>query len=149
MPGVLIPLHGVNKDWTHSKCFSVMGCESDLYYDSPQVEASISAWQVCNENIDFIKEWLSYCLNIEVIGNQFTTDKKLIPHRYDQSILTNLVLKNNLKPLDPSFKQVHLTKSISLVELKLSKKSYNKVFINLILYLINIKRSFKKIIRPS
>tara|TARA_B100001063_G_scaffold56039_1_gene49945 strand:+ start:5480 stop:6268 length:789 start_codon:yes stop_codon:yes gene_type:complete len=149
MPGILIPNHGSNKDWTHPKCFSLMKCESDLYYNSPQVEASISAWQVNNTNIIFIKEWLSYCLNLEIIGNQYNADQNLIPHRYDQSVLTNLVLRNNLKPLEVKFKETHLTKSISLVDLRLSKKLYNKIFINLILFLIKMKRCLRKITRPN
>tara|TARA_B110000090_G_scaffold192744_1_gene226408 strand:- start:1508 stop:2296 length:789 start_codon:yes stop_codon:yes gene_type:complete len=149
MPGIFVPIHGNNKKWTHEKCFKIMNCESNIYYNSPQVEASISAWKVNNRNIQFIKEWLNYCLNIEVIGNKYTSDNQLIPHRYDQSILTNLVIKNSLRPLESKFNEMHITKSISLVDLSLSNKFQDKAFLSFILQFIKIKRLFRKILGYS
>jgi hypothetical protein len=149
MPGIFVPIHGNNKKWTHEQCFRIMRCESNIYYDSPQVEASISAWKVNDRNTKFIKEWLNYCLNIQVIGNQYTPDNQLISHRYDQSILTNLVIKNSLKPLESKFSEIHITKSISLVDLDLSNRLQDKFFMGFILQFIKIKRLFRKVLGYS
>lgn len=142
VPGISVPIYGTNKDWTHEKCFRLMNCDSSAYYDSPQVEASISAWEVNDLNINFIKEWLMYCLNIEVVGDQYDVDDKKIPHRYDQSILTNLVIKHKLNPLEANFNQMYITKSLSLVDLDLSKKFHDKIFTKIILFLIKVKNLF-------
>jgi len=151
MPGILVPIHGKNKNWTHSKCFELMNCNNERYYNTPQVEAVISAWKVNPKSIEVLSEWLKYCLNIEIIGD--CQEKSLIKnnefrnHRYDQSILTNLVIKKDLKPIRLSFDDMHFSKSMSLVDLDLDKKNFfNKMIRNIILLIFRLKNNFKYIL---
>ena len=131
MPGVFVPIHGENAKWTHDNCFRLMGCDQSEYFESPQVEASISAWCVNDKNKSFVAEWLSYCLDISVVGNSRAIEESndfFIHHRHDQSVLTNLVIKHRLKPLTLSFDDMHFSKSLSLVDLDLSD-SFFPIFI--------------------
>jgi len=144
MPGILVPIHGKNKNWTHSKCFELMGCCDEKYYESPQVEASVSAWRVGEKSKQFVEEWFSYCLNLEVVGDLKSNDneiKEFVQHRYDQSILTNLVIKRNMKPILLSFDDMHYSKSLSLVDLGLNKNHYlNRFVLTIILNLFRAKK---------
>ena len=136
MPGILVPIHGANKNWTHDKCFRIMNCYNDKYFNSPQIEAAISAWKVSNKSQKIVNEWMSYCLDINVVGDDFSLNDSPIIHRYDQSILTNLVIKRELKPLKLSFDDMHLSKSMSLVELDLRR---NSIFLRLLLKISKFK----------
>jgi len=148
MPGILIPIHGKNKNWTHSKCFELMNCNNEKYYNTPQVEAVISAWKVNSKSIEVLHEWLKYCLTLDIISdskeNELLKNKNFISHRYDQSILTNITIKNDLKPICLSFDDMHFSKSMSLVDLDLNKKSFfNKIILNMILFIVRLKRILK------
>ena len=149
MPGVLVSTHGNNKKWTHSKCFELMGCHSEKYYNSPQVEASISAWKVCKKSKIFVREWLSYCLNLQVVGDQVVAagNTSCERHRYDQSILTNLVIKYGLKPIQLSFSDMHFSKSMSLVDLDIGNEGFlKKTVLNLVLVSARVKRYFVEVV---
>lgn len=154
MPGVLVPHHGRNKKWTHLECFKIMGCDSEEYFDSSQVQASISAWRVDKNSRQFLEEWLEYCTNLDVIQSVPENLKKsqmpdFVAHRYDQSVLTNLVIKNKLKPVLPSFELGYLSKSMLLVDLDLNKKSLvSRTLLSLIINFYRVYiRCKKKLIR--
>ena len=145
MPGVLVPIHGKSNNWTHHKCFELMGCCEEKYYNTPMVEASISAWSVNARSRGFIEEWLSYCLNAEVVGDLPVDKSRLndgfLNHRYDQSVLTNLVIKRDLHPVRLSFDDMHLSKSISLVDLDLGNRSLSLwVVLKLNRFLLLVKK---------
>jgi len=149
MPGVLVPIHGKNKQWTHSKCFELMGCCEERYYESAQVEATVSAWKVGEKSKGFVGEWFSYCLKLDVVGDVPADcpepNDYFSFHRYDQSVLTNLVLKRELKPVRLSFDDIHFSKSLSLVDLELGKREFlNKVILNVVLRLFRFIRNLKK-----
>lgn len=146
MPGILVPIHGVNKHWTHDKCFQIMNCYNDKYFNNPQVEAAISAWRVSDKSQEFVNEWMSYCLDINVVGDDYSLNNNLISHRYDQSVLTNLVIKRGLKPLKLSFDDMHFSKSLSLVDMDLGRKNaFNKLILNTVLTLFRFKRLKTKV----
>lgn len=149
MPGILVPIHGKSNDWTHHKCFELMNCCDEKYYDSPMVEASISAWKVNARSKNFVDEWQFYCLNAEVVGDLSVDYSRLddgfLNHRYDQSVLTNLVIKRELKPVALSFNDVHLSKSISLVDLDLGKRNLCLwSVLKLIRFLVFVKKIVSK-----
>ena len=128
MPGVLVPIHGRNDKWTHAECFASMGCSGEEYYSSPQVEASISAWRVDSQSRRFLEEWLEYCVNLDAIRSvpehlKMNQIPDFVCHRWDQSVLTNLVIKRQLKPVLLSFEQGYLSKSMMLVDLDIDRKS--------------------------
>lgn len=143
MPGILVPIHGKNKSWTHHKCFEIMNCSEEKYLESSQIEASVSVWKVNEESKKFVKNWLQYCLNKDVVGELSSYDNEIqgfLDHRYDQSVLTNLVLKYNLKPIKLSFDDMHISKSMSLIDLDLRE---NKYLLKIILFFLRLKNKMR------
>jgi|GEM_PF-2538163 len=121
MPGVFVPSHGENWRWTHAKCFEVMGCNNPKYFESPQVEASVSMWVVNDKNIAFLEEWLSFCLDLDVVGDSTEEERDgFVCHRYDQSILTNLVIKYDYPAMLDPFDVPHFSKSLSFLNLSVT-----------------------------
>ena len=138
MPGVLIPGHGANKEWTHKQCFDLMECDSDIYYDSPQVEAVVLAWKVSNKNKQILGEWLKFCTNERIISDAYIDHSSSFAtqgHRFDQSVLTNLVVKHKLCPVNPIFEDLglYIFKSMTFLNLFLGKAT---VFNNVLFFLI-------------
>ena len=90
------------KDYTKRDCFVFMNCDSPEYWDALQVEAGIIAFQKNTENIKFLEEWLEFCKNKYIVtdypnSSGFENFDGFIDHRHDQSILTNLCTKYNIK----------------------------------------------------
>ena len=102
LPGVYIPRHGSNRKWTKHECFVTMNCDSERYWQQPQIQATFSVWQKCTLAEDFVAEWLRWCVQPAAIS-----DDKILPgvyeypdfvdHRHDQSILTNLALMRGIR----------------------------------------------------
>lgn len=89
-----------NKCWTKKDAFSLMSCDSEKYWNAPQLEAGIVGFRKTDFNISLIEEWLYFCRNSNILtdlpnisGNNFDC---FVDHRHDQSILTNLQIKYNL-----------------------------------------------------
>ena len=95
LPGVYIPQHGRNRNWTKRECFIAMQCDSEPYWNQPQVQATFSVWQKCARAEEFVAEWLRWCLHPATLGDERVMDTveehpEFITHRHDQSVLTNL-----------------------------------------------------------
>lgn len=91
-----------NADWTKRDCFAYMDCDSEKYWSANQLEAGVSFWKNTKSSISLLEEWLYYCSDERISTDALNTCGKsnLISfkdHRHDQSILTNLVVKYNLK----------------------------------------------------
>jgi hypothetical protein len=91
-----------NKLWTKRDCFYYMNCDNEQYWNTNQVEAGIIAFKKTKFNIDFIKEWITYCSNPNIITDTqntcgLTNFYGFIEHRHDQSILTNLCVKYSIQ----------------------------------------------------
>jgi hypothetical protein len=89
------------KEHTKRDCFVLMDCNTEFYHNFPQVEAGFLIFKKTKDNIEFLKEYLEYCKNEQIItdspnlyGDNFPEFKH---HLYDQSVLTNMVLKKNIK----------------------------------------------------
>ncbi len=88
----------LNKYWTKRDTFVLMGLQDKLYEDSEQVAGGYQLYKVGPKSIDFVKEWLDYCCEPQIL-----TDRKSISvvseiagfrqHRHDQSVLSLLALK--------------------------------------------------------
>ena len=90
-----------NNIWTKRDCFVLMNCDKKKYWNSPQITAGISFWKKNQQTINFLNEWLFWCKNLNVITDEPNICKlpnlnEFQDHRHDQSVLTNLVIKNNL-----------------------------------------------------
>jgi len=89
------------REKTKKDCFVLMDCDSDFFYNFPQVEAGFVIFKKSQDNINFINQWLNYCKNENILTdkpNEYGDNRpEFKNHLYDQSVLTNLVLKNNIK----------------------------------------------------
>jgi hypothetical protein len=99
LPGVYIPQWGPNRRWTKGECFRVMGCDTPAIRDHPQVQATFSVWRRDDRSLDFVSEWLRWCVTPEAISDERVGDVPDAPdfrdHRHDQSIVTNLALRED------------------------------------------------------
>lgn len=91
-----------NGIWTKRDTFVLMDCDSEKYYSSVQLEAGLFALLKTNYNIDLIKQWLQYCMDPDILIDKPNICGKpnlpgYIEHRYDQSVLTNIIIKENIK----------------------------------------------------
>lgn len=104
----------VNKSWTKRDCFILMDADNETFHQARQVAGSPSLFVKNKTNIDFVRQWLSYCVDPRIITDQPNTcGKKNYPefydHRHDQSVLSILVKKNGLEIFrDPSQFSAHL-----------------------------------------
>ena len=104
LAGVSIPGYGRNARWTHRDCFFYMECDSEIYWNSPQVQATFSIWHGKN-CLPFLEKWIEFCNDPRVctLCSNYECGLPNFPdfveHRCDQSVLTNLCIKNNIEPL--------------------------------------------------
>ena len=153
MPGVLVPEHGINKDWTHEHCFKGMNCFTEKFFETPQVEASISAWKVSRKNRQILEEWLTYCLDLNVISDRMINGNSCFAtkgHRYDQSILTNLVIKYKLKPVKQNINCMHVFKSMSFLNIYMGRTSWHSnVLFEIMLKTIIVTRKIRNFLNKK
>ncbi len=102
LPGVYVPRHGPNRRWTKRECFIAMHCDSERYWQLPQIQATFSVWQRGPLAEGFAAEWLHWCvqpaaLSDERIMPQVSEHDDFIDHRYDQSVLTNLAALRSVR----------------------------------------------------
>ena len=87
-------------EWTTKKCQEVMNCDTPHYYNQRQLEAGTIALIKNKQNVELLKEWLTWCLTPDAIlknrNPKEGNDPGFIDHRMDQSILTNLFYKYGL-----------------------------------------------------
>ncbi|MGM8138970.1 hypothetical protein [Enterococcus italicus] len=90
----------IEKEYTKPYTFKHMICESTKYRDTNQFSGTFAMFRVTEKSRNFVKEWLSFCEEEEVIS----PDEGIgYIHREDQSILSLLAKKNNLNMhTDPS-----------------------------------------------
>jgi len=102
LPGVYIPQWGPNRRWTKRECLIAMGCDTPEVRDHCQVQATFSIWQASAESRAFVSEWTRWCLDLRAVADEredtaTTETEDFIDHRYDQSVLTNLVVSRGLR----------------------------------------------------
>ena len=105
--GLRIPEWGANKLWTKSGVFKATKLDGPQYMDAAQVQASWSVWRKCPKTLAFVQEWASLCQRLELVGGQLENgvDGEMPgfhEHRWDQSLLTLLALREDMPVLDPS-----------------------------------------------
>lgn len=88
-------------EWTKRDTFVIMNCDTPEYHNAVQLEAGDICLMKNDFNLNLVKEWFNNCKNI----NSLTEIPNIcglpnLPtfheHRYDQSILTNIIIKNNI-----------------------------------------------------
>ena len=94
-----------NSKFTRRDTFFYMGCDGPVYWNSPQVEAGVIGMRKCEKSLNFLEEYLGYCRDPRIImGGKNECGLKNLPdyidHRYDQSVLGILGIKNRINPTD-------------------------------------------------
>ena len=103
--GFDLPLQ--SDQWTKEETFSLMDA-TDSERLANQISASFILIKKTKVTLNFAKEWLDYCCNIELMSEvcfypQIAESKNYISHRYDQSIFSILYIKHGFKSYrDPS-----------------------------------------------
>jgi hypothetical protein len=87
--------------WTKRDTFVLMNCDEPQYYDHVQLEAGVIGLKSTKFNKELVKKWFEYSTNKNILTELpnicgLPNVNDFIEHRYDQSILTNLAIKNNL-----------------------------------------------------
>jgi hypothetical protein len=97
-----------NKDYTKRDCFILMDCDEEDYWSSNQLEAGVQVWKKTEESIDIVSDWMKFCLDSRIIkddpsvlGEEHETFKA---HRNDQSILTNIAIREGLSVSNQEFR---------------------------------------------
>jgi len=103
--GVSIPNWGPNRLWTKRSVFKSMGLQGERYENSPQVQASWSVWRKGPQAESLVAEWTQLCQRLDLVGGQLEHGPAAeVPgfheHRWDQSLLTLLVMREHLPVLD-------------------------------------------------
>jgi hypothetical protein len=87
--------------WTKRDTFVLMDCDEAKFYDHVQLEAGVVGLKNTNFNVELVQQWFEFSTNKNIITD--LPNICLLPnvndfreHRHDQSILTNLAIKNNL-----------------------------------------------------
>lgn len=99
---ICLLLLGNNKNGHYTKrdCFIKMNCDEKDYHESNQLEVGFMVWKVCQKSINIVSEWLNYCTDYQIINNDPSVLgeelSEFVAHRNDQSILTNLAIREGL-----------------------------------------------------
>ena len=108
----LLPLGGSrNADMTKKDCFVYMDCDEEDYWESKQLEAGFNFWKVCEESKKVLREWLGWCLDQRVNGDMtafsnLKEDEGFQACRHDQSILTNMAVRDGLSVIDSNIRSL-------------------------------------------
>lgn len=88
--------------WTKRDTFILMNCDTQEYHNHVQLEAGVVCLKNTNYNQLLINEWFEYCTNENILTeipniNNLPNINNFQEHRYDQSILTNLIINRNIE----------------------------------------------------
>jgi len=91
--------------WTKRDTFVLMECDSPEYHNSVQLEAGVVGLKNNDFNVKFVEEWYEFTKNKNILTeiqnvSGLPNINNFKEHRYDQSILTNLFIKNKLKSIN-------------------------------------------------
>ncbi|MCD8328852.1 MAG: hypothetical protein LUC25_07155 [Ruminococcus sp.] len=90
----------VEKQFTKKRTFEIMDCFDDKYTESSQIQASIIGLKKSRRSVELMNKFLSYCCDVDNIASDIIgegIDVTFVAHREDQSILSLLVKKENIK----------------------------------------------------
>ena len=137
LPGVYVPQHGRNTRWIKGECFAVMGCDSDLYRNHPQIQATFSVWERHERSLDFVRTWLQWCkvpaaLVDDHIDPSIPDAPDFVAHRHDQAVLTLLALKWGLKcfgsPVEVHWADKKIDRLIDRINGRPAQESFAEAF---------------------
>lgn len=94
-----------NKNYTKRDAFVLMDCDNSKYWDAIQLEAGVLVVKNTEFAAKIMLEWLTWCENAAIITDdenvcELPNLDGFIDIRYDQSVLTNVAIKNCIAPTD-------------------------------------------------
>ena len=93
----------VEKQWTQSKTFELMGCNKSMFKESNQILATYMLIKVSDDSKAFMEQYLKFCTDKYCLIDSDDIEKYLIEHRHDQSIFSLLCKKMEFDTFrDPS-----------------------------------------------
>lgn len=106
---ILFSCHGhLNKTYTKRDCFYYMECDENEYINGNHTNAAIQIYKKTERSIKFVREYMHFCCDKRVITDVenvcgLSNYKEFVDHRHDQSVLSLLTIKNNIKTFrDPT-----------------------------------------------
>ena len=92
------------REYTKRDCFFYMGCDDEKYWEAKQLEAGFCAFVKTEQTVRLVNEWLKWCSDERVLvtkPNECGLDDLpgYVDHRYDQSVLTNIAVKDDLSTI--------------------------------------------------
>lgn len=88
-----------HNELTKRDCFVYMNCDDPKYYNNKQIVATWHFWKKSDFCLRLLEEWMYWCFHEKrIISNDKSENPELATfrcHRHDQSILTNLVLREH------------------------------------------------------
>jgi len=152
IPGVFVPENGMNYQWTKKDAFVFLDCDSEKYWHSPQIQATISFWRNDEHTRSFVTDWMNACCQRRLVSddvnvNGLPNHESFRDHRHDQSLLTNLAIKYELAIPNEQQEYIKVNKSLSMIELHFRAKSsiYYRLILNMLLSLQNTIRYIHKL----
>lgn len=152
--GVETDIYGSNSRWSHRYLIENVGSYNEFYLQHNVIEAVMSFWTKSSQSFNFLNKWLELCLQESFIADDINYSfkdqhKTFIKHMNDQSILTNLAIKENAPRLKPKYLKSPIIKSITCIEIdekaKKSKFFFGIVFcLNLFVKIKGFFIRFKK-----
>jgi hypothetical protein len=100
-------LSSIESQYTKKELFLKMGCDDEYYKTSNQIMSTFHLIRKTSFSIKFYNNFLKYCCDEVNLTDKHDKSVKqsddFIEHRHDQSILSLLYKKNNLRPFkDPT-----------------------------------------------
>ncbi len=144
----------IEKTMTKRDAFIQMDCDSPKYVNSKQRLAGFSLWKKSQYTMDFVDEYLHYAQDEHIITDQenqygYPNYEGFIGHRHDQSILSLLTKKHDLKAYrDPSqwgeaFREFHPNSKYEQI-IELTRRSEMSFVYKVLWKLDNTKNHFKR-----
>jgi hypothetical protein len=105
MPGISIPWNGPMSVWTKHDAFEATGVDGESIHRAAPIQASFSLWRNSNATQAFVREWLSWCVQRQLISDDPSVGMKaeateFKSHRHDQSLLNLCCHKHGIKGID-------------------------------------------------
>lgn len=99
----VLPL--IEKQFTKAETFEAMNATGIEFTDTPQISGTFIAFRKTDFSLNFVREWLEYCCNVDIIAPPEENKEAgyFYGHREDQSILSLLSKKHGVRAYsDPS-----------------------------------------------
>jgi hypothetical protein len=105
MPGIAIPWNGPMSVWTKGDAFLGSGVDGDTVRNAAPIQASFSLWKNHETTRKFVREWLSWCVQRQLISDDPSSSEKteapdFKAHRHDQSLLNLCCHKHGIQGID-------------------------------------------------